>query len=149
MFRESSTIGIRETTVAKHALERSWRTVDVDGQSIRVKVACLQGELVNASPEWEDVAAAAQVLNRPAKTVLAAATAAAHAPEEVPSTTDPTLPEPDDDGGGIGTLTAHETPPVESEPGGLGTLTPHDDVDESEADGGLGRLISRGPGPGM
>jgi uncharacterized protein (TIGR00299 family) protein len=162
MFRESSTIGIRETTVAKHALDRDWRTVHVDGQAVRVKTAHLDGELVNASPEWEDVAAAARVLQRPAKAVLADAAAAAHAPPREPGG------EPPDeagDEGGLGRLTPVENDEDHAETG-LGRLTPHDEADEPSdsglgrltvseddadepADGGIGRLISRGPAPGM
>jgi uncharacterized protein (TIGR00299 family) protein len=78
LFRESTTIGIRTTSVAKHALDRTWVDVDVDGQPIRVKVASLAGEPVGVTPEWDDVAAAARALSRPAKLVLAAAVAAAH-----------------------------------------------------------------------
>ena len=77
LFRESSTIGVRATTVAKWALDRDWRTVDVDGEQVRVKVAMLAGDVVNVSPEWEDVVAAAHRLGRPAKAVLAEAVARA------------------------------------------------------------------------
>lgn len=77
MFEHSTTIGVRTTVVGKHALDRKSIHVDIDGQSIAVKVALLDGEAVNVSPEWEDVAAAARALGRPAKTVLAAALAAA------------------------------------------------------------------------
>jgi uncharacterized protein (TIGR00299 family) protein len=70
VFEQTSTIGLRETTVAKHALERTESTVDVDGQPVRVKTAWLDGRAVNANPEWVDVAAAAEALGRPAKVVL-------------------------------------------------------------------------------
>lgn len=73
VFRETSTIGLRESTVDKHALERTAATVDVDGQTIRVKTALLDGRVVNRNPEWEDVLAAATALGRPAKDVLAQA----------------------------------------------------------------------------
>jgi pyridinium-3,5-bisthiocarboxylic acid mononucleotide nickel chelatase len=79
LFTESSTIGVRSHPVAKHALDRESRTVDVDGCSVRVKVARLAGAVVNVSPEYDDVAAAAVALGRPIKAVLAATTAAAHA----------------------------------------------------------------------
>src|SRR4029079_8231976 len=39
LFAETSTIGARATTVAKRALDRSWLTVDIDGHSVRVKLA--------------------------------------------------------------------------------------------------------------
>ena len=77
VFRETSTLGIREHRVAKHALERALSTVMVDGQAVRVKLGLLHGEVVNAMPEWEDVAAAAAALGRPAKQVLREAHTAA------------------------------------------------------------------------
>jgi uncharacterized protein (TIGR00299 family) protein len=78
VFTETSTIGLRESTVAKRALDRELRTVSVDGVDVRVKVALLGGEVVNVAPEYEDVAVAAAALGRPVKAVLAAAVAAAH-----------------------------------------------------------------------
>jgi uncharacterized protein (DUF111 family) len=80
VFTETSTIGLRETPVGKRALPRELRTVSVDGFDIRVKVAVFDGAVVNVAPEYEDVAAAAAALGRPAKAVLAAAVAAAHLP---------------------------------------------------------------------
>jgi uncharacterized protein (TIGR00299 family) protein len=79
MFTESSTIGVREHRVGKRALARETRTVRVDGAEVRVKVASLDGQVVNVSPEYDDVAAAAVALGRPVKAVLAAAAAAAQA----------------------------------------------------------------------
>jgi len=70
VFRETSTLGLREQNVAKHVLARSERTVQVGGRPVRVKLGLLDGEVVNAVPEWEDVAAAAAALGRPAKQVL-------------------------------------------------------------------------------
>jgi pyridinium-3,5-bisthiocarboxylic acid mononucleotide nickel chelatase len=78
IFRETSTIGVRESPVGKRALVREIRTVDIGGEEIRIKIALLDGVVVNAQPEYEDVAAAAAKLNRPVKAVLAAAAAAAH-----------------------------------------------------------------------
>jgi uncharacterized protein (TIGR00299 family) protein len=76
VFCETSTIGLREQRVAKLALDRTESFVDVDGQRIRVKLAWLDGRVVNAMPEWEDVAAAAAALGRPGKLVLQQAQAA-------------------------------------------------------------------------
>jgi len=78
LFEETSTIGVRTMKVGKHALEREFVQVDVEGQAVRVKLARLDGELVNAAPEFDDVARAAAALGRPVKAVLAAASAAAH-----------------------------------------------------------------------
>jgi uncharacterized protein (TIGR00299 family) protein len=75
VFRETSTIGLRESRVGKHALDRTETTVDVDGQPVRVKTAWLDGQPVNSNPEWDDVVAAATALGRPAKQVLAEAIA--------------------------------------------------------------------------
>ena len=77
LFRESSTIGIRTTRVTKRELDRRGVDVDVEGRTVRVKVAVLDDAVVSATPEWDDVAAAARDLGRPAKWVLAAAVAAA------------------------------------------------------------------------
>lgn len=46
-----------------------------------IKLARLGGVVVNAVPEYDDVAAAATALGRPVKTVLAVATAKAQAAE--------------------------------------------------------------------
>ena len=75
VFQETSTLGLREVAVSKQALARSESTVVVDGQVIRVKTATLGGRAVNTSVEWDDVVAAAAVLGRPAKVLLAQATA--------------------------------------------------------------------------
>jgi uncharacterized protein (DUF111 family) len=79
LFTESSTIGVRTIEVGKQALERTWMQVDVAGQTIRVKLARMHGVVVNASPEYDDVARAAAALGRPVKAVLADAVAAAAA----------------------------------------------------------------------
>jgi uncharacterized protein (TIGR00299 family) protein len=77
LFVESSTIGARTTRVDKAALDRDWIDIDVDGQRVRVKIARHLGDVVSVNPEWDDVSAAAKALGRPAKDVLADATAAA------------------------------------------------------------------------
>jgi len=77
IHRQTSTIGLREQRVGKHELDREMTTVEVDGEPVAVKVARLDGEVLNVQPEFEDVAAAARALGRPVKTVMAAAVAAA------------------------------------------------------------------------
>jgi pyridinium-3,5-bisthiocarboxylic acid mononucleotide nickel chelatase len=77
LFRETSTLGIRETPAAKTALAREFRTVEVEGQPIAVKVGRGDdGAVLNAMPEWDDVVRAAGVLGQPVKRVLAQALAA-------------------------------------------------------------------------
>jgi len=79
IFTETSTIGVREHLVAKQALAREFDAVEVHGHRIAVKIAYLDGAVVNVSPEWDDVARAADDLGRPAADVLAAAVTAAYA----------------------------------------------------------------------
>lgn len=77
IYSETSAIGLRESLVGKHALDREMREVQVDDQLIRVKVAHVDGRVVNVQPEFDDVAVAAHKLGRPVKAVLATANAAA------------------------------------------------------------------------
>ena len=76
IFRHTSTIGLREQPLGKHALDREMVAVDVDGQPVAVKLARHHGVLVNAQPEYDDVARAAHALGRPVTDVLADAVAA-------------------------------------------------------------------------
>ncbi len=78
IFAETSAIGLRETFVGKHVLDRSFSHVLVDEQKISVKIArTASGSVLNVQPEFEDVSQAARTLDRPVKDVLAAAVAAA------------------------------------------------------------------------
>ncbi len=77
VYRHTSTIGLREQRVGKHELDRSMSRVQVAGHDIAVKVARHHGEVVNVQPEFDDVAAVARALDRPVKTVMAEAVAAA------------------------------------------------------------------------
>lgn len=78
IFRRTSTIGVRELTVGKTALARTPGSVSVAGQPVAVKLAMLDGAVVNVSVEYEDVRRAAEALALPVKEVLRAATAAAY-----------------------------------------------------------------------
>ena len=77
VYRHTSTIGMRVQRVGKHVLDREMTQVEVDGHAVAVKVARLDGEVLNAQPEFEDVAAAARALGRPATAVMAEAVALA------------------------------------------------------------------------
>lgn len=79
IFRHTSTIGLREHPIGKHALEREMTEVTIDGHRIAVKLARDDGVLVNAQPEYDDVARAAAALGRPVSDVLADAVAASRA----------------------------------------------------------------------
>jgi uncharacterized protein (TIGR00299 family) protein len=85
VLTETSAIGLRETRAIKTALERQERIVRIAGQDIRVKVALDdRRRVVNVQPEYDDVAAAAAALDRPAKVILAEALAVAHQPPVPP-----------------------------------------------------------------
>ena len=78
ILSETSAIGLREFGIRKHAADREFTTVDVEGQSIHVKIARYGGQVVNVQPEYDDVAAAANALKKPVKSILAKAVAAGH-----------------------------------------------------------------------
>jgi len=73
IFRQTSTIGLREQPLTKHALEREMVSVEVAGHTVAVKLARHHGTVVNAQPEYDDVVRAASDLHRPVADVLAEA----------------------------------------------------------------------------
>jgi pyridinium-3,5-bisthiocarboxylic acid mononucleotide nickel chelatase len=77
VFTETTAIGVREYPVAKRPLDRHEATVELAGRSVRIKLATYRGAIVNAQPEYEDVAAVADETGQPVKAVLAQAVAAA------------------------------------------------------------------------
>jgi len=79
VFASTSSIGLRVVPVGKVALERAQATVEVLSGRVGVKLAVLDGRMVNVSVEYEDVAALARELGLPIKEVLRAATASAEA----------------------------------------------------------------------
>lgn len=82
LFRTTSTFGVRDVPVGRHALDRTWRSVpvtvgDVTGD-IRIKLAHEFGLIVTATPEFEDASALAARAGCGVADVLTAASAAAH-----------------------------------------------------------------------
>jgi hypothetical protein len=77
VLTHTSTIGVRRYPVGKRALPRETVEVEVYGAPVRVKIARLDGKIVNAAPEYDDVARVAAEHDLPAKLVLDAARAAA------------------------------------------------------------------------
>ena len=76
IFRETTTIGVRYREMMRECLERETITVDTPLGSIRFKIARRDGEVLNASPEFDDCARIARERNVPVKDVQAAATKA-------------------------------------------------------------------------
>jgi pyridinium-3,5-bisthiocarboxylic acid mononucleotide nickel chelatase len=73
IFLQTSTIGVREHPVGKHALPRLWVEVEIDREPVLIKVAHRSGTALQVTPEFDSVAAAADRLRRSPATVLGAA----------------------------------------------------------------------------
>jgi molybdenum cofactor synthesis domain-containing protein len=73
LFTETTTLGIRHTTMQRLTLGRRWQTVETPYGPIRIKIGSWQGTDTTTSPEYADVKAAALAHNAPVKTVYAAA----------------------------------------------------------------------------
>jgi pyridinium-3,5-bisthiocarboxylic acid mononucleotide nickel chelatase len=77
MLRETSTIGVRLIHLDRIETVHDTRSVDIDGVAVRIKVARLDGRVVNVAPEHADCAEAARITGAPLKTMWARAMAAA------------------------------------------------------------------------
>lgn len=77
VFDETTTLGVRESWVTRHALARHVVTVQTPHGPIRVKLAHRPGGRVTCSPEYEDCHGAATRAGVPLWEVYAAATTAA------------------------------------------------------------------------
>src|SRR2546430_7854205 len=77
-FRETTTLGIRRRDTTRWVAEREEIVVQAAGECVRVKVARLHGDVVGASPEFEDCVRASEAAGIPVKTVYAEAAAAAY-----------------------------------------------------------------------
>jgi uncharacterized protein (TIGR00299 family) protein len=73
LFMETTTLGVRSYEVGRRALERSAVRVETQYGPIDVKVAHLDGRVVNEMPEFEQCREAASKANVPLKTVEEAA----------------------------------------------------------------------------
>jgi uncharacterized protein (TIGR00299 family) protein len=69
LFAETTTIGVRFTTMARETLERRWEDVTVGGGTVRMKIATRRGRVVNVMPEIEDCLRIAAATGRPVKDV--------------------------------------------------------------------------------
>jgi uncharacterized protein (TIGR00299 family) protein len=73
VFRETTTIGIRYRESMRECLDRETVTVETPYGPVAIKVARRGGEILNASPEFEDCARRAAEAGAPVKYVHAAA----------------------------------------------------------------------------
>ena len=84
IFELTSTIGVREVAVTRIALDRFWVPLPVAGGQVRLKVAHRGGEVVHATPEFDDAAEVAAERSVPVRRVLEEAVAAAEREGFVP-----------------------------------------------------------------
>jgi hypothetical protein len=73
LFRETTTIGVRTYEARRRVLERQTVSVETPLGTVRMKVARLNGHVLNASPEFEDCQRLATERGVPLKQVLAEA----------------------------------------------------------------------------
>ena len=76
LLSESPTLGVRAWPVQRTVLDRAHVEVDTAHGTVRVKIGSLDGETLNAAPEYEDVRARAEAAGVPFKLVWAEALAA-------------------------------------------------------------------------
>jgi uncharacterized protein (TIGR00299 family) protein len=77
VFRHTTTIGLRRRTVVRRVLDRDVVTIVVSGHDVRVKIARLEGEVVNIAPEFDDCAQVARATGAVLDDVFRDAAAAA------------------------------------------------------------------------
>ena len=73
VFRESTTIGIRHQELSRECLDREMITVATSLGPVRFKVARRDGRVLNAQPEFEDLAKLSAERGIPVKEVQALA----------------------------------------------------------------------------
>ena len=76
IFRETTTIGLRHSEVARECLDREIVTVETPVGAVRFKIARRDGRVLNAVPEFEDCAKLAAAKNLSVKEVQALAVSA-------------------------------------------------------------------------
>lgn len=67
MFRETTTIGLRRFNIERTELQREFKTISTEYGDVRAKVSRYNGEIVNISPEYEDVKLLSEKNNIPFK----------------------------------------------------------------------------------
>jgi len=81
LLSQTTTIGVRRTTVMRRALPRETRTVDVLGHAIAVKVVRLPDGTMRSKPEFADVQRVAEQTGRPLRDIFQLAADQAERPQ--------------------------------------------------------------------
>ncbi len=85
IFTHTTAFGVRYQTLQRYTLDRTWRSVETPYGTIRIKIGAWRGTETSASPEYEDVKAAAKAFDVPPRAVYAAAAQAYR--DQQPATT--------------------------------------------------------------
>jgi pyridinium-3,5-bisthiocarboxylic acid mononucleotide nickel chelatase len=54
IFRETTTLGVRQHEERRQVLAREWVNVSTDWGTVRIKIACMNGKVTHYAPEYED-----------------------------------------------------------------------------------------------
>jgi len=73
VFRETTTIGVRYREMTRECLDRETQVVKTPFGDVRFKIARRNGEILNASPEFDDCARRAEASGKSVKEIQAAA----------------------------------------------------------------------------
>ncbi|MHB8645668.1 MAG: nickel pincer cofactor biosynthesis protein LarC [Thermomicrobiales bacterium] len=73
LLRETTTFGVRATPITREKAERRWETVTTQWGQVRVKIKEWEGAVLDAVPEYEQIAAIARAAEVPFREVYAAA----------------------------------------------------------------------------
>ncbi len=73
LLRETSTFGVRALPISRAKAERRWETVETQWGPVRVKIKEWEGAVLDAVPEYEQIAAIARAADVPFREVYAAA----------------------------------------------------------------------------
>ena len=76
IFRETTTLGVRQREEMRQALARRWENVRTPWGEVRIKIASMNGTVTNYAPEYEDCRRIAAEQHVPLKTVIQEATRA-------------------------------------------------------------------------
>jgi len=71
IFEQTTTIGLRQYEAKRRVLEREFVTVETPYGPVRMKLARLDGRVLNAAPEYDDCQRLAREKSVPLKQVLA------------------------------------------------------------------------------
>ena len=71
IYTQTTTLGMRIFNITRDKLDRKYEKVSAFGEEIKIKIGYLNGNKINAQPEYEDCRIAANKLNLPLKEVIA------------------------------------------------------------------------------